>query len=144
MTENRQREDRIDEELAARQERLENTIDGAKNLKLAIPDKVQKELDEAGRVGRWVADDPTRMAQMTDPLHGYRPVDGVKPVSTRNGKGEPIKLKLMSKRKDFIEDDKRRREEARRETEEAQLSAADAGPGFYADQANKFTRGGSG
>jgi hypothetical protein len=143
MTEDRQRADRRDEELEKRRARLENTIDGAKNLKLAIPEKIQQQLDAEGRTARWVSDDPTRMYQMTE-QNDYRPVDGVEPVSTRDGKGEPIKLKLMSKRKDFIEDDKSRREEARRETEKAQLSAEDAGPGFYADKANSFTRGGSG
>lgn len=68
-------------------------------------------------------------------------MDGVDPVATRDGKGEPIKLLLMSKRKDFIEDDRVRREEIRRAKEAAQLSATDAGPGFYADEANKFKRG---
>lgn len=143
MTENRQREDRIDEELEKRRARIESTIDGAKNLKLAIPPKIQQRLDEEGRIGRWVSDDPTRQFQMTE-QNDYRRVDGVEPINTRDGQGKPMKLILMSKRKDFVEDDKSRLEKARRETEEAQLSAADAAPGFYADRANKFTRGGSG
>jgi hypothetical protein len=141
MTENRERVDRIDEELAKRQERLENTIDGAKNLKLAIPAKVQKQLDDEGRIGRWVSDDPTRQHQVTE-QNDYRRVDGVEPVSTRDlNTGEPIKLILMSKRKDFVADDQARREVKRREKEQAQLSAAEAMPGFYADEANKFKRG---
>jgi hypothetical protein len=143
VTEDRQRVDRKDEELERRRARLESSIDGAKNLKLAIPTKIQQQLDEEGRVGRWVSDDPVRQYQVTE-QNDYRRVDGVEPISTRNGKGEPMKLILMSKRKDFLEDDKRIREEKRRATEEAQLSAADAGAGFYADKANKFTRGGSG
>jgi hypothetical protein len=144
VTEDRTRVDRIDEELEARRARLEDSIDGAKRLKLAIPRDIQKQLDEEGRVGRWVSADPNRMAELTDPLHGYRAVDGVKPISTRDvNTGEPMKLKLMSKRKDFIADDQARKETKRRAKEEAQLSAADA-PGFYADEANKFKRGGSG
>lgn len=141
MTENRQREDRNDEELRARQARIESTIDGAKNLKLAIPDEIQKQLDDEGRIGRWVVEDATRMAELTDPRHGYRPVNGVKPVSTRDLNGEPIKLKLMSKRKDFLVLDERERDALRREKEAAALAASDAGPGFYADEANSFSRG---
>lgn len=143
MTETRQRADRIDEELEQRQRRLETSIDGAKNLKLAIPDNVQKQLDEEGRVGRWVKADPTRQYQVTK-QDDYRPVDGVKPVNTRDLSGEPIKLILMSKRKDFVEDDRKRLDSSRREREETALAASDAGPGFYADEANKFKRGGSG
>lgn len=140
MTDQRQREDRKDEELEARRARLENSIDGAKNLKLAIPDEVQKQLDADGRVARWVSDDPTRQYQMTQ-QNDYRPVDGVKPVSTRDLDGTPIKLKLMSKRKDFISEDEAAREKLRRDKEAVQLSAADAGPGFYADEANSIQRG---
>lgn len=140
MTDNRQREDRKDEELEARRARLENTIDGAKNLKLAIPDAIQQQLDAEGRVGRWVSDDPTRQYQVTK-QNDYRPVDGVKPVNTRDLQGQPIKLKLMSKRKDFVADDEARREKDRRDKEAAQLAAADAGPGFYADEANSIQRG---
>lgn len=142
MTDDRQRVDRIDEELEKRRARLEANIDGSKHLKLAIPPKVQQQLDTEGRIGRWVSDDPTRQYQLTE-QNDYRRVDGVEPISTRDGKGEPIKLLLMSKRKDFVSEDKQRRETVRRAKEEAQLSAADA-PGFYADGANQFKRGGSG
>lgn len=140
MTEDRQRADRKDEELERRRARLESSIDGAKNLKLAIPDNIQKQLDAEGRSPRWVSDDPTRQMQMTQ-QNDYRRVDGVEPIATRNGKGEPMKLILMSKRKDFIADDENRREQSRREVEKAQLSAAEQAPGFYADEANSFSRG---
>lgn len=144
MTEDRTRADRIDEEIEKRRARLDSTIDGATNLKLAIPPKIQKELAEAGRVARWVSDDPTRQYQVSE-QNDYRPVDGVEPVNTRDlSTGQPMKLRLMSKRKDFMADDEQRREEARREKEQTALTASDAGPGFYADEANKFKRGGSG
>ncbi len=137
MTENRQRVDRIDEELERRQRRLETNIDGAKNLKLAIPDEVQRKLDEEGRVGRWVKADPTRQYEVTK-KNDYRPVDGVEPISTRSMEGEPTKLILMSKRKDFVEDDRQRLEKVRRGKEDAQLDASTTGQGFYADSANNF------
>jgi hypothetical protein len=77
------------------------------------------------------------MTQQND----YVPVDGVEPVSTRDLSGAPIKLMLMSKRKDFIADDEAQRETQRREKEQAALTASEAPAGFYADEANSFSRG---
>jgi hypothetical protein len=140
MTEDRTRADRMDEELERRRARLEGSIDGAKNLKLAIPAAVQAELDAAGRSARWVKADPTRQYQVTQ-QNDYAPVDGVEPISTRDLSGAPIKLMLMSKRKDFIADDEAQRETARKAKETAAIEAADAAPGFYADAANSLKRG---
>lgn len=150
MTEARMRTDRATEERQQRRRRDDVTIDGSQRLKLAIPDEVRARLQAEGREPRWINDDGNRIHNLTK-LDDYDRVDGVEPVLVGTGKdGEPLKAYLHSKPKDFIREDQRKADSKRVETEKALLRGKNpddpvaADGAFYADTANKITRGGSG
>jgi hypothetical protein len=149
MTEIRGRADRATEEAAQRRRRDDTTLDGAQRLKLAVPEDVAKRLQAEGREPRWVNDEGNRMHQLTK-LDDYDRVDGVpaRVVGTTK-EGKPIKAYLCSKPKEFIEQDRRKADAPRVEFEKAlergknpddPIAGDDS---FYADPANKISRGGS-
>lgn len=150
MTEQRERTDRITEETAERRRRRDDTIDGSKRQKLAIPEHVAQRLKEEGRTPRWAVKDSARMLQLTE-QDDYDPVEGVPTVPTRSlADGSRIEMMLLSKPTAFIEEDRAKAETPRKELEEALLRGKNpedpiAGDdSFYADQANQLRRGGSG
>jgi hypothetical protein len=141
MTEDRTRADRTTEETAQRRRRDDTNIDGGKRLKLAIPARVQAELDAAGRQGRWVLADSDRMYALTE-QDDYDRVDGVEPVTTRRlNDGSPVNMVLLSKPKAFIAEDKAKLEELRAGKEKAQLTGSDLAPGVYVDGAAEIKHG---
>lgn len=142
------RTERKDEVAQQRRRRSDTTIDGGQRLKLAIPPEIEAELKKQGRTPRWVNDEGNRLHQLTQ-LDDYDKVSGVEPRVVGTTKdGKPILAHLCSKPTAFIEEDKAKMDEPRRETERALLrgknpddpSAGD--DSFYADAANKITHGG--
>lgn len=148
MTDNRQRTERSAEVRQERRRRSDTTIDGSQRLKLAIPPEVEARLKAEGRTPRWVNDEGNRMFQLTK-LDDYDKVEGVDPIPVGTTKeGKPIYAHLCSKPDRFIQEDRIKLEERRKETERALMrgknpndpSAAD--DRFYADPANKLSHGG--
>jgi hypothetical protein len=150
MTDTRGREARQNEERRERRRRTDTTIDGGQRLKLAIPPEIEAKLKAEHRTPRWVNDEGNRMHQMTN-LDDYDRVEGVEPrVVGTSKEGKPIKAYLCSKRDDFIAEDREKMDRPRRETEKALLRGklpndpTAGNDSFYADEANKITRGGRG
>lgn len=150
MTDARGRGDRQTEERAQRRRRDDSTITGQR-LKLAIPEDVARRLESEGRTPRWVTDEGNRIQQLTR-MDDYDVVEGVEPVSVVVDKksGKVAKQILLSKPTRFIQEDRAKVEERRKETERALLRGKNpddptaANDSFYADPANKFTHGGLG
>jgi hypothetical protein len=153
MTEARGRADRQTEERTERRRRSDTTIDGGQRLKLAIPPEVQARLKAEGRTPRWVVKDSARMTQLTK-RDDYDPVDGVEPVTTRNlSDGARVEMILLSKPTRFIEADKAKADEPRREVEKSFLRGKVPGESHghddryssgYVDEASNITHGGLG
>lgn len=150
MTETREREDRMTEEATERRRRRDDTIDGSKRQKLAIPPEVEARLKAEGRTPRWAIKDSARMLQLTE-QDDYDPVEGVPTVPTRSlADGSRIEMMLLSKPTAYIEADRKKAEKPRQEMEAALLRGklpqgpAAGDDSFYADPANKLTRGGPG
>jgi hypothetical protein len=147
MTDVRGRETRQEQVRAERRRRDDATIDGSQGRKLAIPASVEKKLAEEGRTARWINDVGSRVHDLTvlddwDRVEGVEPRDVVidrKPVTT-------AKAYLVSKRQDFIAEDRAKKEGLRREKEAAMLKGEVPGTNsqpdnLYADKANKIERG---
>ena len=150
MTEIRERVDRRTEEATERRRRRDDTIDGSQRLKLAIPPEVEARLKAEGRTPRWAVQDSARMLQLTQ-QDDYDPVDGVEIVPTRSlADGSRVEMILLSKPTAFIEEDRKKADEPRREVEASLLRGRvpnDPNAGavqYYADDANKLSRGGTG
>lgn len=153
MTDQRERQGRQTEERTERRRRRDDTIDGSQRLKLAIPPEVAERLKAEGRTPRWVVKDSARMVQLTK-QDDYDPVDGVKPVTTRALRdGSRIEMVLLSKPTRFIEEDRRKADEPRREIEKSFLrgkvpgdphSHDDQYSSGYVDEASTIIRGGLG
>lgn len=141
MTEDRMRADRKSEETAERRRRSDTTIDGGQRLKLAIPPRVQAELDAAGRVGRWVLADSDRMYELTE-RDDYDKVDGIEPVTTRRlNDGSPVKMILLSKPKAFIDADRAKLEDIRAGKEKAAVKGSELAADMYVDAATSIQHG---
>src|SRR5690349_19452234 len=142
------RTERKDEVAQQRRRRSDVTIDGGQRLKLAIPPKVEEELKRQGRTPRWVNDEGNRMHQMTV-LDDYDKVEGVDPIPVGTTKeGKPILAHLCSKPTAFIEEDRAKMDEPRKEMERALLRGKNpddpiaARDDFYAVEGNKISHGG--
>ena len=118
------------------------------NKRLPIPPEVEAQAKAKGLHLRWANDEGNRIWNLTN-QDDYDVVEGVAPVPIGTGKdGQPIMARLLAKRKDFMEEDRAKREEARRSTEKSLLrgripaagaNAQPDGPSqFYADTANKI------
>jgi hypothetical protein len=113
------RQGRANEVAAERRRRGDSEFRG--NKRLPIPPKVEAELKAQGRVPRWVNDEGNRMYQLTV-QDDYDKVEGVDPVPIGTGvDGKPILAHLLSKRKDFIEEDRAKADAKRRDTEASLL-----------------------
>lgn len=147
MTEERGREDRQAVEASDRRRRDDSTIDHLASLKMAIPRDVAARLKAEGRSARWINDVGSRVHDLTI-RDDWDVVEGVEPRNVKIDKeGEMAKAILVSKRDDFIADDRRKKDSVRRETEEAMLTGKQPGtdqsalaPEQYADKANKIVR----
>jgi hypothetical protein len=153
MTEARGRPTRQNEEAQQRRRRSDVTIDGGQRLKLAIPPEIAERLKAEGRTPRWINDEGNRMHNLTR-LDDYDKVDDVPPVPVGSTKeGKPIKAHLCSKPTAFIEEDRAKLDERRKETERALLRGKPPGESHshdekyssgYVDEASSIRRGGLG
>lgn len=145
------RTERKDQVAQQRRRRSDTTIDGGQRLKLAIPPEIEARLKEEGRTPRWINDEGNRMVQMTK-YDDYDPVDGIEPVPVGTTKeGKPIIAILHSKPTAFIEEDRAKKDEPRREMERALLRGKVPGDSHghdekysqgYVDEASQITHGG--
>lgn len=151
MTEARERQGRLEEVRTERRRRDDATLDGSQALKLAVPIEIQTKLTEQGREWRWANDDGNRIHRLTV-LDDWDKVEGVEPreVLLDKAKGITCKAYLLSKPKDFTDEDRRKKDAVRRGTEKAMLEGAVPNAGdvpatrpdnLYVDKANKIERG---
>lgn len=153
MTEQSGRTARQDEVRQERRRRDDTTLDAGQAMKLAIPPEIATRLAEQGREARWANDTGNRIHRLTV-LDDWDKVEGVEPqpVVIDRAKGITAQAILLSKPKDFIDEDRRKKDATRRAMEDGMLSGAvpNAGSGdtpatalpenFYADKANKIER----
>lgn len=148
MTDQRVREDRQTEEATKRRRRDDTTIDGGQRLKLAIPPEVEARLKAEGRTPYWANDIGNRLHQLTV-LDDYDKVEGVEPITVviDQKTGETCKTHLLSKPTKFVEEDRKKADAPRRETEQALLRGKNpndpiaADDSFYAVEGNSISRG---
>lgn len=153
MTRKYERQGRQAETTQSRRRRDDSNFQASQ--KLAIPEEVSAKLEAEGRTPRWVNDTGNRMHQLTK-LDDYDKVEGVEPVRVDTDKeGKPIYAHLLSKPNAFIQEDRRKADERRRETERAMVkgnvpSAPGAEPAprqgalgadVYVDSASSIGRG---
>lgn len=120
------RTDRAGEVAAQRRRRDGEGI--SHRLKLAVPEQVRAELTAQGRTPRWVNDTGNRISDLTT-RDDYDKVEGVDPVKVGTGEGgKPIYAHLLSKRDDFIAEDRRKLDQRRRETEAARFGSKEKPP----------------
>ena len=145
MTDTRGRADRQTEVAAERRRRDDATLDGGQARKLAIPAHIEAKLAAEGRTARWINDVGSRVQDLTV-RDDWDKVEGVEPreVVIDKAKGLTTKAYLVSKRNDFIAEDRAKKDKARREQEEAMLAGhvpgATPAANTYADKANKIQR----
>jgi hypothetical protein len=119
MTEQRQRQGRV-EETAQRRRRRDDT-NFQQTAKMAIPEEVMERLKAEGRSPRWVNDERNRIHNLTvnddyDKVEGVDPV----PVGTRED-GTPLLAHLLSKPTEFLREDQAKAEARRKATEEGMV-----------------------
>jgi hypothetical protein len=146
MTDTRGRQTRQEEVRTERRRRNDASLDGRQALKLAIPKAVEEQLTAQGRTPRWVNDVGSRMHDLTvnddwDKVEGVEPRDVVIDRKT----GTTTKAYLLSKRSDFIAEDRKVKDANRRHQEDGMLKGVIPGatpaPNTYADKSNNFGRG---
>jgi hypothetical protein len=131
----------------ATERRRRDDLSGAPRLKLAVPEAVQARLAAEGRTPRWVNDTGNRIADLTQ-SDDYDLVEGVDPVKVgTNDEGKPLYAYLLSKRSDFIAQDREKSDQRRREVEKARFDAGTSQPieglkgaTTYVDPASKIGR----
>jgi hypothetical protein len=107
-------------EVAAERRRRDDANLGPK-LKLAIPDEVRDRLAAEGRTPRWVNDSGSRISDLTT-RDDYDHVDGIDPVKVDvDDEGKPVFAHLLSKRNDFIAEDRAKVDQRRRQAEAGML-----------------------
>lgn len=151
MTEASGRTARQTEVRQERRRRNDTTLDAGQALKLAIPPEIEAKLAEQGRTARWANDVGNRIHQLTV-LDDWDKVEGVapQPVVVNQKDGTTANAILLSKPKEFIDEDRRKKDAVRRSMEDGMLSGAVPNAGdapatplpenFYADKANKIER----
>jgi len=143
------RTERKDEVRQERRRRSDATLDGSQRRKLAIPPEVEARLKEEGRTPRWAIDTGSRIHQLTV-QDDYDKVEGVEPVPVviNRKTGEVANQVLLSKPTAFIDEDRRKMDEPRREMERALLRGKNpedpiaARDDFYAVEGNQISHGG--
>jgi hypothetical protein len=107
-------------QVAAERRRRDDASLGPK-LKLAIPDEVRARLAAEGRTPRWVNDSGSRIADLTL-RDDYDQVEGVEPVKVDvDDEGKPIFAHLLSKRTDFLSEDRSKLDQRRKQAEAGML-----------------------
>lgn len=140
----RTRATRAEETAQERRRRNPGTLDRMDHLKLAIPEHVER--DNPDCVFRWIRDEPGRVHAMTK-LDDWDRVEGVEPIPDTVGKSGQINLVLVKKRKDYWEEDQRRKQAAIKDHEKAILSATKNDPQgnpeavSYVPEGNTITHG---
>lgn len=146
MADNRS-QGRATEVAAQRRRRGDSELRG--NKRLPIPPEIEARLAKDGLHPRWANDEGNRIHQLTV-LDDYNVVEDCPPVPIGLAKdGSPIMARLLAKRKDFLNEDRAKREETRRGTEKSLLRGnVPAGAGenappeqpsnLYADKANSI------
>lgn len=151
MTGERERQGRLEEVRQERRRRDDATLDGGQALKMAVPPEVERQLTEQGRQWRWANDDGNRIHRLTV-LDDWDVVEGVppRPVIIDRAKGTVVNAILLSKPKDFIREDRAKKDVMRRDTERAMLEGRvpNTGPvpasrpdNVYVPSGNKIERG---
>lgn len=135
---------RKDEVAQERRRRQDGTLDRNQQMKLDIPESARAKYPD--HQFRWVNDTGTRIHDLTV-RDDYDKVEGVepRPVGT-DDQGKPIYAHLCAKRREFFDEDQRRRIDANRERENALLKAPDPdsareAPEVYAQRGNSITPG---
>ncbi len=148
MTEERGRVDRRAIESGERRRRSDDTIDAGLALKLRIPPEIETRLKAEGRTARWINDVGSRIHDLTV-RDDWDRVEGVEPRSVKvDVKNDTMtKAILVSKRDDFIAEDRAKKDAIRRATEAAMLTGRDPStnqstlsPEQYVDPSNKIVR----
>lgn len=151
MTDERGRVDRQEAERTERRRRDDATIDGGQALKLGVPPEVAERLTAQGRTWRWANDVGDRITHLTK-RDDWDKVEGVpaRTVVIDKAKGTTCKAYLLSKPKDFMDQDRRKKDAGRREVERAMLRGQVSGAGgtpvprpdnIYVPDGNKIERG---
>jgi hypothetical protein len=119
MTEQRQRQGRV-EETAQRRRRRDDT-GFQQSSKLRIPEEVAERLKAEGRQPRWVNDENNRLYDLTV-RDDYDRVEDVEPVPVgRQEDGTPLLAHLLSKPIEFIREDQAKAEERRKSVEKGMV-----------------------
>lgn len=150
MTDDRGRVDRQSSERSERRRRSDDTIDAGVALKMRIPPEIEAKLKAEGRSARWINDVGSRVHDLTV-RDDWDKVEGVEPRTVKLDKSgnETTKAILVSKRIDFINEDRAEKEAKRLQQEDAMLrgqvsspegQSTTLAPGQYADKANKIER----
>lgn len=136
------------DEVAAQRRRRDDANLGPK-LKLAVPDEVRARLAAEGRTARWVNDSGSRISDLTT-RDDYDKVEGVDPVKVDvDDEGKPVFAHLLSKRNDFLAEDRAKQDQRRRNAEAGMIRGksptgqpleGQLGATPYADSANKIGR----
>ncbi len=134
MTEDRTRQGRIETETSERRRRSDDNLDAGQALRMRIPGDVEAKLKAQGRTARWInvevdqktgQDTGSRMHDLTV-RDDWDKVEGVEPRTVKIDKnGATAKAYLVSKRNDFIEEDRAKKDALRRTKEEAMLTGVD-------------------
>lgn len=147
MTEAAERTERQNEVRQERRRRSDDTLDAGQARKLAIPADIEAKLAAQGRSPRWANDVGSRIQDLTV-RDDWDKVEGVQPRSVviDKAKGTTAKAVLLSKPIEFIEEDRRKKDARRRETEQAMLKGSVPGgkplpDNLYGLEANKIERG---
>lgn len=140
-----QRPDRATQVAAERRRRDGSGL--GPRLKLEVPEHVREKLAAEGRTPRWVNDTHNRISDLTT-RDDYDVVDDVPRVKVDSIDGKPVYAVLLSKRNEFIAEDRQAADQRRREVEAARFKPpADAQPipgqmgaATYTDSASKIER----
>lgn len=135
MTDTRGRTDRQTQVATERRRRNDDNLDGGRAHKLAIPQEIQDRLSVEGRTARWVNDVGSRMRDLTEG-DDWDKVEGVEPreVVIDRAKGTTAKAHLLSKRNDFIAEDRAKKDAKRRHQEDGMLKGDVAGNSLAPNQ----------
>ena len=118
MTEDRARQGRVEEVAQERRRRTEGSL--GVSYKLAIPSDIEARLAAEGRTTRWANDEGSNIHDLTV-NDDYDKVEGVEPVQVLVDRknGTFVACHLLSKRTDFIAQDRAKAEDRRRYNETA-------------------------
>jgi hypothetical protein len=133
-------------QIAAERRRRDGSSLGHR-LKLEVPEEVRTKLAAENRSPRWVNDTENRISDLTT-RDDYDLVEGVEPkkVGTKED-GSPLFAYLLSKRNDFIAEDRQKSDKRRRDVEAARFKPGEnqsvegkMGAATYVDSASKIER----